>query len=90
MSGKERGHAAVAPRKSRGRGDIMCTLILSRDAGQQHTFPPLPKAQGWGASVLEGPSAKLRMGVTHPSKFELHVELHSARWLSLHCAPEER
>jgi hypothetical protein len=24
------------------------------------------------------------------SKLELQIELHSARWLSLHCAPEKR
>jgi hypothetical protein len=43
MSGKERGHAAVAPRKSRGRGGITCTLILSRDAGSAAYFPTLAK-----------------------------------------------
>jgi hypothetical protein len=61
MSGKERGHAAVAPRKSRGRGGITCTLILSRDAGSAAYFPTLAKnARMDGApSVLEGPSAKL-------------------------------
>jgi hypothetical protein len=46
----------------------MCTLILSRDAGQQHTFPPLPKAQGWGASVLEGPERKTPYGRHAPVK----------------------